>query len=485
MSVLAPELERVRDWTAARIVGRVSALRGLTVLVDSLPLPVGAVVTVRAPGVPLGSAGRARGMPGEVVGFSREQSVVMLLGGASGIRPGDAVVGEETHPLALVGSRLLGRCIDGLGRPIDGGGDITELVGRPLTPAPISPLRRRRVDRMLETGVRAIDLMTTLGRGQRLGIFAGPGVGKSTLLGLIARRTAADVCVIGLIGERGREVRDFLEETLGPAGRARSVVVTATGDESPVMRLRAAKLACTVAEFFRDEGRDVLLMMDSITRFAHAQRQVGLAVGEPPATRGYTPSVFAQLAALLERAGALEAPVERRSAAADAPAANPVAPASRAGSITGLYTILVEGDDMTEPVADAARGILDGHVVLSRKLAQRAHFPAIDVLDSVSRTADQVIDAPHGAARRAVARLMALYRDVEELVQVGAYARGASAETDLAIELQPAINELLRQGGSDTMNFVKAREALLKLGAQASDAGAPRRGARGTSGSGS
>src|SRR5690606_17694614 len=352
---------------------------------------------------------------------------VMLLGQTFGIRAGDRVVGEQAAPTAPVGPYLLGRVIDGLGRPIDGKGPIPDTVARPINPEPLGALRRRRITEPMHTGVRAVDLMTTLGRGQRLGVFAGPGVGKSTLMGTIAKRASSHVSVIALIGERGREVGDFIQHSLGPEGLARSVVVVATSDESPLLRIRAALVACTAAEFFRDQGKDVMLMMDSVTRVAHAQRQIGLSVGEPPATKGFTPSVFASLALLLERAGAVE----------------PAPGQTRAGSITGLYTILVEGDDMTEPIADAARGILDGHIILSRRLAQRAHYPAIDVLDSVSRVADDVCDLAHIEARRQIVRLMAVYRDVEDLVQIGAYAPGSNPEADVAIEYRARIVELL------------------------------------------
>jgi FliI/YscN family ATPase len=296
--------------------------------------------------------------------------------------------------------------------------------------------------------------MTTVGRGQRLGIFAGPGVGKSTLLGTIAKRTDADVNVIALIGERGREVKDFVEHSLGPDGLKRSVVVVATGDESPLLRIRAAKVACSAAEYFRSRGRDVMLMMDSVTRFAQAQRQVGLSVGEPPATKGYTPSVFSSMALLLERAGAIEANGARTAGG---------------GSITGLYTILVEGDDMTEPIADAARGILDGHLILSRKLAQRAHYPAVDVLDSISRVADEISDREHIAARQSLMRMMAVYKEVEDLVQIGAYAKGSNPEADVAIEYYPAVIALLRQGRDDTEGFQESRNKLIRLGQQAGE----------------
>jgi flagellum-specific ATP synthase len=424
-----------------RLTGTVAALRGMTVLVDDLPMPVGSLVSLGA-----------EGALGEVVGFTRDQSIIMPLGQTAGLRAADRVVGLQSTPTVGVGEALLGRVIDGLGRPIDNLGRLEALAPRPLHPAPLSPMERARIHRRLTTGLRGVDLMTPLGRGQRMGIFAGPGVGKSTLLGTMVQRSDADVCVVALIGERGREVKDFVEHSLGKAGRERSVVVAATGDESPSMRLRAAKVACTAAEHFRDQGLDVLLVMDSVTRFAHAQRQIGLSIGEPPATKGYTPSVFSQMALLLERAGAVEA-----------------RPGSRAGSITGLYTILVEGDDMTEPVADAARGILDGHLILSRKLAQKAHYPAVDVLDSISRVAADVTDADHLRARQRAARLLALYREVEDLVQIGAYAKGSSPDHDIAIEITPAINAMLRQSRADISEFPKARNDLIALTTAAFD----------------
>lgn len=428
--------------------GVVSAVRGLTVLVDELPVGVGTVVRV-------GGDGDVDGLGlGEVVGFTRESAIVMMLGNTAGIRAGQMVEALQSSPVAMVGETMLGRVIDGLCRPLDGLGTMRELSPRAMQPDPISPMRRRRITQPLRVGLRAVDLMTPVGRGQRMGVFAGPGVGKSTLLGTIARRTSAQVNVIALIGERGREVKDFIEHALGPEGLKRSVVVVATGDESPLMRVRASRLACSVAEFFRDCGKDVLLMMDSVTRFAHAQRQIGLSAGEPPATKGYTPSVFAQMALLMERAGALEA-----------------SGAGSGGSITGLYTILVEGDDMTEPIADAARGILDGHVMLSRKLAQKAHFPAIDVLDSVSRVADDISPKEHMDARRQIMKTLATYREVEDLVQIGAYAKGSNADADVAIEYQRAINEMLRQGKDDAEAFEKAYARFVKLAKDTMDAG--------------
>jgi len=438
---LAEETNRLQGLLPIRVVGRVSELRGLTLLASDLAVPIGSLVAV--------GPGR---LPGEVVGFTRDRACVMMLGSLNGVRPGDEVEGVTASADGPVGSGLLGRVVNALGEPIDGGGHAWIASRRPLSPAPLGAMHRGRITEPLRTGVRAIDLMTPIGRGQRLGVFAGPGVGKSTLLGQICRGTDADAVVIGLIGERGREVRDFVEQTLGEEGLAKSIVVVATGDESPLMRIRAAKMACTQAEYLRDEGLDVLLVMDSVTRFAHAQRQVGLSVGEPPATKGYTPSVFSELALLLERAGVVEGRRHRKG-----------------GSVTGLYTILVEGDDMTEPIADAARGILDGHVMLRRDLAQRGHYPAIDTLDSVSRVANELMETPQRAATQMTRRLMAKYAEVEELVRIGAYAKGADPETDAAIEFKDTIDGILTQGLDERAVFEESAESLLRVAVQAGE----------------
>lgn len=441
MTALAEAARAVARIEPIRVIGSVRALRGLTLVVDQLPLTAGSLVSVHS---------RAGNLPGEVIGFDAGRSIVMMLGATDGVRAGDRVVGEQASPTVGVSARMLGRILNGLGMPIDGAPLPRDTSAVPVNPPPLGPLHRARIDRPLYTGVRAIDLMTTVGRGQRLGIFAGPGVGKSTLLGMIARRTHADVNVIALIGERGREVREFIEDALGPEGLARSIVVVSTSDESPLMRVRAARVACAAAEYFRDQGRDVMLMVDSITRLAHAQRQIGLSVGEPPATKGYTPSVFSMLPALLERAGAV-------AGLNGAPG----------GSITGFYTILVEGDDLTEPVSDAARGILDGHVVLTRALAHAAHYPAIDVLDSISRVASHVCDAEHTAARQWVVRLLAAYRKVEDLIQIGAYAPGQNALTDAAKSLKPRIDALLQQRSGDDERFAASRLRLLEIAREA------------------
>jgi len=442
MTLLASSINRVRRMDPIRVEGRIGAVQGLTVLVDDFPVVVGALVAVC-------SAGGER--YGEVIGFDGRRAIVMMLGQTNGVRPGDRVESVETQPTVDVGDSMLGRVVDGLCQTIDGGPALYDLHPQPLYPDPIGAMTRARVVEPLPTGVRAIDLMTTLGRGQRLGIFAGPGVGKSTLLGMIARGTisgshGADVNVIGLIGERGREVRDFIEQSLGEQGMGRTVVVVSTSDESPLMRVRAANAACSIAEYFRDQGRDVMLMIDSITRLAHAQRQIGLAVGEPPATRGYTPSVFAALPVLLERAGAVRADE-----------------GILAGSITGLYTTLVEGDDMTEPVADAVRGILDGHVILSRSLAQKGHFPAIDVMDSISRVAGEVCTPEHIAARQVVGRALAAYQNVEELLQIGAYTPGANPLTDAAVAMKSKIDEVLTQPTGSVVEFEESVGLLQQL----------------------
>ena len=405
------------------IVGTVIAVKGLVVVVDSLPLPVGSLVRVAV-------TTRREHPRGEVVGFDGPRALVMLLSEADGIGSGVKVIGERPIASIPVSRQLLGRVVDALGR-----------TPQPLWPARTGPLERGVIREPLPTGVRAIDAFLTIGKGQRIGIFAGPGVGKSTLLGSIARGTAADVNVIGLIGERGREVPEFLENVLGPEGLARSIVVVATGDETPLMRVRAALAACSIAEHFRGEGQDVLLMLDSITRFAQAQRQIGLSAGEAPATKGFTPSVFALLPRVLERAGRLAV----------------------GGSITGFYTVLVEGDDLTEPIADAAKGILDGHIVLSRKFAERSHFPAIDPLQSISRVADQVSDTAHTQARRHVIRLLSAHREAEELLAIGAYQKGANPDVDAAVLMKPHIDQFLKQDRDERADYPRTLRSLIEL----------------------
>ena len=431
------QLAIIDHASSLEIRGRVSQVRGMSLYVADLPVPVGSMVRVQ---------GRLIGGPelvGEVVGFDQHQTVVMPLGSTDGVRRGDHVIADQFAQSVRVGRSLLGRVVDGLGRPIDGKGPLMDTAWRPLDPDPVDPMNRPLIDQALATGVRAIDALISVGRGQRLGVFAAPGVGKSTLLGTMVRHTAADVSVVALVGERGREVRDFISNHLGDEGLAHSVVVAATSDEPALMRIRAAKVANSIAEYFRDMGKDVLLIMDSITRFCHAQRQIGLAVGEPPATRSFPPSVFAMLPKLLERAGRTDK-----------------------GSITGMYAVLVEGDEVTDPVADAARGILDGHVQLSRDLAHQGHWPAIDVLESISRVADDVTSPEQQAARADVLRLVSAYRQVEDLLNIGAYAAGSNGDFDLAIAVKPAIDQLLQQGRAEVVgaaDFNRTTNQLLAL----------------------
>ena len=401
--------------------GRVRLATGLVIEATGLDAAIGETCTVRPDG-----PSSDQGVEAEVIGVRGETALLMPLGEAVGLRAGSLVERSDRADALPVGEGLLGRVVDAMGRPIDGKGPLTVPERQPLRADPPPPLDRQLIEEPLRTGVRAIDGMLTLAKGQRVGIFAGSGVGKSTLLGSIAARSEADVNVIALIGERGREVREFVQDTLGEEGLRRSVVVAVTGDQAALARVRGALAATAIAEFFRDAGKDVLLMMDSVTRVAQAQREIGLAAGEPPTTRGYTPSVFALLPRLLERAG---------------PGAT--------GTITGLFTVLVDGGDLDEPVADAVRGILDGHVVLSRKLADSGHFPAIDVPASVSRVMPRVTTPDHQALAREARSLIAGYREVEPLVRVGAFESGRDPDADRAVALQPALTDFLRQPPED------------------------------------
>jgi FliI/YscN family ATPase len=408
---------------------------------------VGLVVESRGPRARVGEICELVGEPGraplplEVVGFREGSLLTVPLGNTSGIRPGDRIVSRGLVSAMPVGPGLLGRVIDGLGRPLDGLGDIDARTDYSLYPPPLNPLDREGIVAPIGTGVRAIDALLTCGRGQRLGLFGGSGVGKSTLLGMMARATAADIAVIGLIGERGREVRGFLEHDLGPEGLKKAVVVASTSDNPPLVRIRAAYAATAIAEYFRDQGKNVLLMMDSVTRFAMAQREIGLAAGEPPTAKGYPPSVFAMLPGLLERAGNV----------------------SGRGSITALYTVLVEGDDTNEPIADAVRGILDGHIVLSRDLAARNHYPAIDILQSISRTMPDVTSVDHRMKAGQVRGWLSTLRDTEDLVSVGAYVAGTTPRIDEALARREAIEAFLRQPTEQAITFGESVEALASL----------------------
>jgi len=422
----------VEESDPVEVRGRITRVVGLLVESSGPAAGVGELCALAAGDALLGMA--------EVVGFREGTTLLMPLGGMDGIRPGLEVVATGKPLTVPVGPDLVGRILDGLGNPLDGKGPVAGLR-RPVTGHAPHPLTRHRIDKPMGTGVRALDGFLTLARGQRMGIFAGSGVGKSVLLGMLARRCEAEINVICLIGERGREVREFLERDLGEEGMKRSVVVCATSDQPAVVRVKAAFTATAIAEWFREQGRDVLLMMDSATRLAMAQREIGLAVGEPPATKGYTPSVFALLPKIFERAGTAEQ-----------------------GSITGLYTVLVDGDDLEEPVADAIRSILDGHVVLSRDLANKNHFPAIDVLRSISRCMTDVVVDDHRKAARELLSLMSVYRENEDLVTLGAYQKGSDARLDLAIKLRDKWQAYLRQDRDETSSFPLACADLLKLG---------------------
>jgi len=411
--------EAVTHQSYIKKMGRVAQVIGLTIESIGPEVNVGSACLIRANKY-------ATPVFTEVVGFRDNHVLLMPLGNLGGIGPGSTVQALE-RPLSIkVSNSLLGRVLDGLGNPMDNFPPITDGINFPITNSPPPPLSRNRIKQPLSMGVKAIDGLLTIGRGQRVGIFAGSGVGKSTLMGMIARNTNADVNVIALVGERGREVREFIEKDLGADGLARSCLVVATSDQPALVRLKAAEVATSIAEYFRAQGRDVLLLMDSLTRYAMAQREVGLAAGEPPVTRGYTPSVYATLPRLLERAGN-----------------------SDTGSITGLYTVLVDGDDLTEPVTDTARGILDGHIVLSRKIANKNHYPAIDVLASVSRVMSDIVSREHKDDANMIKRSMAVYADSEDLINIGAYVRGSSADIDDAINKHSEIDKFLIQSVED------------------------------------
>ncbi|WP_165177280.1 FliI/YscN family ATPase [Desulfovibrio sp. ZJ369] len=479
----------LRDSNPVRLYGKVNKVVGLVAEGSGLRAPLGAVCHMLPDE-------EGEGIAAEVVGFRDGNLLFMPYGDMRGIRPGSKIRNTSLPPVFPVGPELLGRAFDAFGSPLDAGPRVSaELYASPLpageqgradfdrqmeiqspfTPEwaakarqdwppelaplyadPPSPLQRPRITDILDVGVRSVNSLLTLGKGQRVGIMAGSGVGKSTLMGMMARYTRADVNVIALIGERGREVVEFMERDLGPEGMARSVLVIATSDQSPLVRMRAAYAATAVAEYFRDKSMDVLLMMDSVTRFAMAAREVGLAVGEPPTTKGYTPTVFAQLPKLLERAG--------RSAR---------------GTITGIYTVLVDGDDFNEPIADAVRSILDGHIVLTRELADQGHFPAIDVLRSISRLRSDICDRQDILAGRVLTRHMSTFRKVEDMVNIGAYAKGSNAEIDAAIAKMPAINAFLRQDVGDPQFLDQCMRQMRILAQQGQPEPSPPQAARG------
>lgn len=435
MSLFDHEIELIDAAPAFEVTGRVADLTGLTIAVNDFPAAIGSICRI--------DRRSGRGIPAQVIGIRERQAMLMPLAEPLGVSRGDCVVCLAAQARVAVSEELLGRVVNGMGQVIDGGPRVDAEGWYPLYRTAPDALSRPRISEPLGTGIRAMDGMLTAGRGQRLGLFAGTGVGKSVLLGMVSRYTAADVTVMALIGERGREVNDFLEKDLGPEGRKKTVLVVSTSDESPVLRVRAGFVATAIAEFFRDRGKDVLLLMDSVTRLAMAQRQIGLAVGEPPATKGYTPSVFAILPQLLERSG--------RTAQ---------------GSVTGFYTVLVEADDINEPIADAVRGILDGHVWLSRSLANRGHYPAIGVLESISRVMVDVVTEQHQAAARRIQRVLATWQEIEDLVNIGAYAAGTNPQFDLAVQAKPLIDTFLQQRVAEHVTFEEARRQLLALNQQ-------------------
>ncbi|RMH36114.1 MAG: FliI/YscN family ATPase [Nitrospirae bacterium] len=426
------QLSRLDALETVSVYGRVVKAVGLTVEATSPVATIGQGCRIVCRN---GSV-----LDAEVVGFRGETALLMPLGEVRGIGPGDRVL-FEAHPLHIpVSPLLLGRVVDGRGQAIDDGPPIPATLRYPLYRQPPHPLERERIREPLDLGIRAINACLTCGVGQKLGIFAGSGVGKSVLLGMMCRYARAEINVIALIGERGREVREFLERELGAEGRQRSVIVVATSDQPALVRLRAAYLATAIAEYFRDLGKHVLLMMDSLTRVAYAQREVGLAVGEPPTAKGYPPSAFAVFPQLLERTGC-----------------------TREGSITGLYTVLVEGDDLTDPIADSVRAILDGHIVLSRSLAMKGHYPAIDLLHSLSRVMSDVVSPDQLTDVRLLSQVMATYRDAEEMIQIGAYQPGTNPRLDLAIQMHEAIVQFLCQDREERASMAKSLQALRDL----------------------
>ena len=430
MSSYHEALERARPL---RVHGKVSEVTGLLIKASGLKLGVGEACRILT--------GEAPPVDAEVVGFRDGEVLLMAVGELQGIRPGSSVVPLGRRVAVRVGPALVGRVLDDKGSPIDGKGPVEGCFDYPIFAASPNPLTRRRITEPIDLGIRSINGLVTCGKGQRVGIMSGSGVGKSVLLGMMAKYTGAEVNVIALVGERAREVREFLEKNLGPEGLARSVVVVTTAEAPPLAKVRAAFTATAIAEYFRDEGKDVLLLMDSITRVAMAQRQIGLAVGEPPTAKGYTPSVFAILPKVLERVGTTEGE----------------------GSITGLYTVLVEGDDFSEPVADAVRAIVDGHIVLTRELAVQNHYPAVDVLQSKSRVMPDIVDPRHMEYAGKFMETIATYRKVEDMINLGAYKEGSSEKVDRAIGLIDGLNGYLRQGLDDRRDFADSLQGLYCL----------------------
>jgi len=422
--------EALKSCRPIKMEGKIIKVAGIVAEADGPGMSVGSLCSIK------NSDGR--NMPAEVIGFNDKSVIVMPFGEMRGIEPGSRIVDINKQPTVKVGESYLNRVVDGLGTPIDGKGAIKANLDYPIYGKVLNPMKREIIHEVIDVGISSINAMHTLGKGQRIAIMAGSGVGKSVLMGMIARYTVADVIVIALIGERGREVREFIERNLGKEGLKKSVVVAATSDSPALARIRGAHLATTIAEYFRDKGLDVVLIMDSITRFAMSLREVGLAAGEPPSAKGYTPSVFIQIPKLLERTGNLE----------------------RKGSITGIYTVLVEGDDMNEPIADNVRSIVDGHIILSRDLAHKGHYPAVDVLSSISRVMSDIVERGHLDMARKLVRVLATYREAEDLINIGAYLDGSDPNIDFAKKMIHKINSFLCQDINQNISF---KESLSRL----------------------
>jgi FliI/YscN family ATPase len=432
LTYFASQLDAAESAMPFRVVGRVQGVGGLTIEAADLALPVGSLCRITSFG--------GRESVAEVIGFQHDRTLLMALDSAVGVARGDRVENLSAASTLNCTNKMLGRVLNGIGDPIDGKGELPMGTRRRIDALAVEPMERVNIDKPISTSVRSVDALHTCGLGQRMGIFSGPGVGKSSLLGQIAKHTSADVSVIALVGERGREVQEFLLKTLGEAGIKRCVVVVSTGDEAPLLRVRSVKVACTISEYFRDQGLNVLLMVDSLTRLCHAQRQIGLAAKEPPATKGYPPSVFSLLPQILERAGR-----------------------TTKGSITGFYTVLVEGDDFNEPIPDAVKGIVDGHLWLSRALANRSHYPAIDVLQSISRVRNDVITPDHAKQIKRVLGLTAVFQDIEDLVNIGAYVPGVNPEFDVAVQSRQRILQFLQQDSKSPLTLDQSLKQLGEL----------------------
>jgi len=414
-----------------RVYGRITKVVGLTIESEGPPVSIGELLFMEDNIIKT---------PFQVIGFNNKKVISMPLGEVTGVYPGQRLYSSEKYPGLNIDESFLGRVINGMGEPIDGKGELNGRNYIKVYNKPINAMSRKPINEVLSTGIRAIDGLSTIGKGQRIGIFSGSGVGKSTTMGMIARNTNADINVISLVGERGRELNDFIDNSLGEEGLKRSVVVVATSDEPPLIKILSAFTATAISEYFSGLGYNVMLMMDSLTRLSMAQREVGLSAGEPPSTKGYTPSVFTQMPMLMERAGNFEK-----------------------GSITAIYTVLVEGDDINEPISDHARSILDGHIVLSREIAHRNHFPAIDVLGSISRLMDDLANEEHKLIAGKIKELLAVYNDAEDLINIGAYAEGSNKKIDLAIKKIDLINDFLRQGKYEKSSFDKTVSQMMRI----------------------